>query len=251
MNPLIYQQKVELTLGEVKRLVDLTVSEKSNKSQLSKFQILIGTLLFYMKLPVLPAFGASLGVNILIRESRDIYTLANELFYMNRRLSTVNSLEILAKRARTEFGNVPENPVLGKTAIIGHINQVDAIASDCKTYFSGIKSNIKWSIAMKVLGVTGPILMAVGVFIISKPLILAGGITYVVSCLFMPKDYRNCKPSESVKNINEKINQMLGVISVAKNMNNKQIKTIYISTYPIQGPYGKILGGGYPFQQYV
>jgi hypothetical protein len=240
--PTIYSNSVDINLQQLKLSIDARALERLDKSNVSKFKVLVGTLLFYTQIPLIPALGASYLANKFIKELPDVYHVSKTIYYLGINQGLLNYLDGLAQDEKTRSIN--------SFHTFQDLCRINEIVADSRKYYSDVKSNLKWLLAFKIIKVAAIAFLGVAIVTVSAPLMLAGVSACTICWICHPKDYRESKEcSDATIDLKRKIDFMLGFISSIRSMPSVAVlKREYISTYPLQTEHGIVPGGGYPYQ---
>ena len=176
----IYHAQVKTTLETINTSVDESL-KKSENTSLSKLKIFAAFIIFKTKTTGIKALASSIGANIIYNDLSQIIKLAGKIRTYNAGTKEINNLQKFATDATNQLRCIKgvENAILGK--IDADIGKVKRIVVDGKEYFRNIASSASKELVFRIIKIASVALIGIGVFSVSKPIVITGGIVYLVS----------------------------------------------------------------------
>lgn len=186
----IYQAQVKNTLEMINTSVDESLKNPENTS-LSKLKIFAAFIIFKTKTTGIKALASSIGANIIYNDLSQIIKLAGKIRNYNAGMNEINNLQNFSTIASAQLRslNDVENATLGK--IDEDIGKVKRIVVDGKDYFRNITSSASKELVFRIIKIASVALIGFGAFSVSKPIIITGGIVYLVSRLLISRNQLN------------------------------------------------------------
>lgn len=183
----IYHSQINTTLETINTTVEESLNKE--KTSLSKLKIIAGFFLFRTKTSVIKALASSIGANIIYNDISQIIKLARNISTYKVGVKELNNLEKFIIDATTQLRHTHgvEKSTRGK--VDQEIFSLKTIVVEGKDYFRGITSSASKELLFKIFKIASVALIGFGVFSVSKPLIITGGIVYLVSRLLISRNH--------------------------------------------------------------